>query len=138
MQQAIPYRTWPLVSTNNRIDILANVDNRSSSNSSRSDRIQGLVSENPVLVIGRLGCCMCHVVRRLLLGLGVNPAMYEVKEDEEVGVVEELAGVSGDQRLQFPAVFIGGKLVGGLDRLMAVHISGDLVPILKEAGALWL
>jgi hypothetical protein len=25
-----------------------------------------------------------------------------------------------------------------LDTLMAAHISGELVPILKEAGALWL
>jgi hypothetical protein len=29
-------------------------------------------------------------------------------------------------------------LFGGLDKLMAAHISGELVPILKEAGALWL
>lgn len=138
MHQAIPYRTWPLVSTISRIDALANIDNKSNNNNttaSSAERIRGLILENPVLVIGRHGCCMCHVVRRLLLGLGVNPSMYEVKDDEQVGVVQELAG---DQRLQFPAVFIGGRLVGGLDRLMAVHISGDLVPILKEAGALWL
>ena len=37
-----------------------------------------------------------------------------------------------------PAVFIGGKLVGSMDRVMASHISGSLVPLLKEAGALWL
>jgi hypothetical protein len=36
----------------------------------------------------------------------------------------------------FPAVFIGGRLVGGLDRLMAMHIAGELVPVLKQAGAL--
>ncbi|KAK1677119.1 hypothetical protein QYE76_037967 [Lolium multiflorum] len=38
----------------------------------------------------------------------------------------------------FLAVFIEGKLVGGLDRLMAKHIAGELVPVLKQAGALWL
>ncbi|MQL71411.1 hypothetical protein Taro_003742 [Colocasia esculenta] len=103
--------------------------------------IRSLVSENPVLVLSRRGCCMCHVVRRLLLGLGVNPTVCEVDEDrEETVVIEELTGAAADgrQAAQLPAVFIGGKYVGGLDRLMAAHISGELVPILKEAGALWL
>ncbi|MBA0689036.1 hypothetical protein Goari_006786 [Gossypium aridum] len=37
-----------------------------------------------------------------------------------------------------PVVFIGGKLIGSMDRVMASHINGTLVPLLKEAGALWL
>lgn len=81
---------------------------------------------------------MSHVVNSLLLGHGVNPVVYEVGEEEEAAVVEEIGRICTDQKLQFPAVFIGGRLVGGLDRLMALHISDDLVPILKEAGALWL
>jgi glutaredoxin 3 len=40
--------------------------------------------------------------------------------------------------VQFPVVFVGGKLFGGLERVMATHITGELVPILKDAGALWL
>lgn len=105
-----------------------------------------MVTENAVIVFARRGCCMSHVVKRLLLGLGTNPAVHEVEEREEVGVVRELEAIinanDGDDgnigKVQFPAVFIGGKLFGGLDRLMASHISGELVPILKQAGALWL
>jgi glutaredoxin 3 len=37
-----------------------------------------------------------------------------------------------------PVVFIGGKLVGSMDRVLAFHINGSLVPLLKDAGALWL
>lgn len=37
-----------------------------------------------------------------------------------------------------PVVFIGGKLVGAMDTVMASHINGNLVPLLKDAGALWL
>ena len=87
---------------------------------------------------------MSHVVKRLLLGLGVNPAVYEVEEKDEEGVARELEAIGGgvgdgdNNKVQFPAVFIGGKLFGGLDRIMATHISGELVPILKQAGALWL
>jgi glutaredoxin len=82
----------------------------------------------------------------LLLGLGVNPAVYEIDEADEISVLEELEMIGNDiggkgnnkKKVQFPALVIGGKLFGGLDTLMATHISGELVPILKEAGALWL
>nr|KYP51874.1 Glutaredoxin-C9 [Cajanus cajan] len=96
-----------------------------------------MVSENAVMIIGRRGCCMCHVVKRLLQGLGVNPPVYEVHEDHETAVARHLS-VSDAETLQFPAVFLAGKFFGGLERVMATHISGELVPILKDAGALWL
>ncbi|KAL3754670.1 hypothetical protein ACJRO7_001859 [Eucalyptus globulus] len=107
----------------------------------RPDGVREVVSENALIVVGRRGCCMAHVVKRLLLGLGVNPAVYEVDEEEEKGVADELeriGGGGGGGEVQFPAVFIGGRLFGGLDRVMATHISGELVPILRQAGALWL
>ncbi|KAL9327402.1 hypothetical protein ACSQ67_008047 [Phaseolus vulgaris] len=102
-----------------------------------------MVSENPVIVVGTQGCCMCHVVQKLLQGLGVNPPVYEVDEGEEDEVAMELSrkvvgGGDGGGRVQFPAVFVSGKYFGGLERVMAKHISGELVPILKDAGALWL
>ncbi|URD85729.1 GLutaRedoXin [Musa troglodytarum] len=81
---------------------------------------------------------MVHVVRRLLLGQGVNPVVCEVGEDaDEAAIMASLPPEAHDER-PTAAVFVGGRLVGGLDRLMAVHISGELVPILKRAGALWL
>lgn len=93
---------------------------------------------------------MGHVVKHLLLGHGVNPGVYEVDEKDEVCVVKQLESIgaaeeegdesvsSSSSTVQFPAVFIGGRLFGGLDRVMAAHITGELVPLLKEAGALWL
>ncbi|XP_020575251.1 LOW QUALITY PROTEIN: monothiol glutaredoxin-S3-like [Phalaenopsis equestris] len=104
------------------------------------------VAENPVVVLGMRGCCMVHVVRRLLQGQGVNPTVCEVGDDEEAAAVAgQIADGGGGggwgggpAEDPLPAVFSGGSLVGGLDRLMAVHISGELVPILRDAGALWL
>lgn len=96
--------------------------------------VRRAVAESPVLVVGRRGCCLIHVVKRLLQGLEVNPAVHEVAGEAALkGVVP-----AGGEAAALPAVFVGGKLLGGLDRLMAVHISGELVPILKKAGALWL
>ena len=90
-----------------------------------------------MLVVGRRGCYLSHVVKQLLQGLGVNPAMHEVTEEAELAAaVARNAG--GEAIVALLAVFVGGRNLGGLDRLMAVHISGELVPILKDAGALWL
>ncbi|CAL9059732.1 unnamed protein product [Musa banksii] len=106
--------------------------------------IRRAVEENPVVVVGRSGCCMVHVVRRLLHGQGVNPVVCEVGEDaDEAALVAGLQGADDDDDIDLaaaalPAVFVGGRLVGGLERLVAVHIAGELVPILKRAGALWL
>ncbi|KAJ9168786.1 hypothetical protein P3X46_020276 [Hevea brasiliensis] len=148
MQEAIPFRTYiPATATagdNRRFPqlggtatgvgnllVLANGENY----------VQKLVLENSVIVFGKRGCCMCHVVKKLLLGLGVNPTVFEVDEKEEAAVMNELSNINGGKiggEVQFPVVFVGGKLFGGLERVMATHISGELVPILKDAGALWL
>ncbi|KAF8107868.1 hypothetical protein N665_0116s0073 [Sinapis alba] len=105
------------------------------------ESIGTLVEENAVMVIGLRGCCMCLVVKRLLFGLGVNPAVLEVDEEREEEVMSELQKIGvegGRETVTLPAVYVGGRLFGGLDRVMATHISGELVPILKEVGALWL
>ncbi|OMO54000.1 Glutaredoxin [Corchorus capsularis] len=157
MQQAIPYKSWPLPygsATSHRApsSTIGHNNNNNNNNSnlvlsrgSGSKHMLNIVSENAVIVFARKGCCMSHVVRRLLLALGVNPAVYEIEEADEVDVLNELemicksdVGLGNDKKLQLPAVFIGGKLFGGLDRVMATHISGELVPVLKDAGALWL
>ncbi|XP_064972950.1 monothiol glutaredoxin-S3-like [Musa acuminata AAA Group] len=146
MQQAIPYgngRAWP-----SEVDLTSSDAPEFGESSKGVGEIKRAVEENPVVVVGRRGCCMVHVVRKLLLGQGVNPVVCEVGEDADeaalmAGLQEAGAGDSGLAQAKasgagLPAVFVGGRLVGGLDRLMAVHIAGELVPILKQAGALWL
>ncbi|CAN1123574.1 GRXC9 [Linum perenne] len=83
---------------------------------------------------------MTHVVKRLLLCIGVNPPVFEVDDENETRVLKELeTAMAGEAAaVQLPAVFIGGKLFGGLDKVMSSHITGELVPVLKQAGALWL
>ncbi|KAF8008015.1 hypothetical protein BT93_K1872 [Corymbia citriodora subsp. variegata] len=103
------------------------------------ERTRRAAAESAVVVFGKRGCCMSHVVNRLLQGHGANPAVREFGDEEEAAVVGELERISGGGGgIQFPAVFVGGKLFGGLDRVMTAHITGELVPVLKEAGALWL
>ncbi|XP_044963116.1 monothiol glutaredoxin-S9-like [Hordeum vulgare subsp. vulgare] len=138
MYQAIPYSAgrlaaWPRRSEQAEADGAAGQEG-APARGDGGEAVRRAVAESPVLVVGRRGCCLSHVVKRLLQGLGVNPAVHEVADEAELA-----AAVAGDEAVvALPAVFVGGRLLGGLDRLMAVHISGELVPILKDAGALWL
>ncbi|KAL5185418.1 Glutaredoxin-C6 [Glycine soja] len=92
-------------------------------------RIQRLISEHPVIIFTRSSCCMCHVMKKLLATIGVNPTVIEL-DDHEIAALP-----LPDHRT--PAVFIGGSSVGGLESLVALHVSGHLVPKLVQVGALW-
>uniref|UniRef100_A0A0E0P8F3 Glutaredoxin domain-containing protein n=1 Tax=Oryza rufipogon TaxID=4529 RepID=A0A0E0P8F3_ORYRU len=107
-----------------------------------AERVERLASESAVVVFSVSSCCMCHAVKRLFCGMGVHPAVHELDLDPRGRDLERalarLVGAGGGAAAAVPVVFIGGKLVGAMDRVMAAHINGSLVPLLKEAGALWL
>uniref|UniRef100_A0A0E0KPX5 Glutaredoxin domain-containing protein n=2 Tax=Poaceae TaxID=4479 RepID=A0A0E0KPX5_ORYPU len=118
-----------------------------------AERVERLASESAVVVFSVSSCCMCHAVKRLFCGMGVHPTVHELER-----ALARLVGYGGPATASppvvpvrlfcgmgvhptapvVPVVFIGGKLVGAMDRVMAAHINGSLVPLLKEAGALWL
>ncbi|GER31757.1 glutaredoxin [Striga asiatica] len=108
-------------------------------------KVRDVVAENAVVVFARESCCMCHVVKLLLHGHGVSPVIRLVSEGDEADVRRELSeflrrsgGGGAAAPPQLPAVFVGGELLGGVDQIMGAHISGELVPRLRAARALWL
>ncbi|KAL6874377.1 hypothetical protein ACP4OV_013397 [Aristida adscensionis] len=113
-----------------------------------AERVERLASESAVVVFSVSSCCMCHAVKRLFCGMGVHPTVHELDLDPRGRELERAlahlvagggAAASGPTAPPVvPVVFIGGRLVGAMDRVMAAHIGGSLVPLLKEAGALWL
>ncbi|EYU37410.1 hypothetical protein MIMGU_mgv1a023394mg [Erythranthe guttata] len=102
------------------------------------ERVVRLASGSAVVVFSVSTCCMCHAVKRLFCGMGVSPTVYELDQDPRGKEIERVLSQLLGGGSAVPVVFIGGKLVGAMDRVMASHISGNLVPLLKEAGALWL
>ncbi|KAI3905519.1 hypothetical protein MKW92_042813 [Papaver armeniacum] len=112
--------------------------------SSAFEVIQRVASENAVVIFSMSNCCMCHAIKRLLCGMGVNPTVYELDGDSitgkqiEIALMRLLSASGCSSNSAVPVVFIGGKLIGAMDRVMASHINGSLVPLLKDAGALWL
>nr|GMD06371.1 glutaredoxin-C9-like [Ipomoea batatas] len=106
------------------------------------ERVRSLASGNAVVIFTLSGCCMCHVVKQLLFGLGVGPTIVELDRDahgrEIYDLLLNLPGSAPGQQQPVPAVFVGGRFLGGIDTVMGCHINGTLVPLLKDAGALWL
>ena len=96
-----------------------------------AERVGRLVRESPVVVFARRGCYMAHVMRRLLAAVGAHATVIEL---EGGAAEEEEAALGGGAAL--PALFVGGDPVGGLEGLMGLHLSGRLVPRLREVGAL--
>ncbi|XVF89075.1 hypothetical protein PTKIN_Ptkin19aG0101600 [Pterospermum kingtungense] len=106
---------------------------------SAETRIRRLISEHPVIIFSRSSCCMCHVMRKLLATIGVHPTVIELDDHEIASLPPPPAHEDSDVSFKnpAPAVFIGGTSVGGLESLVALHLSGHLVPKLVEVGALW-
>ncbi|KAK5792351.1 hypothetical protein PVK06_033465 [Gossypium arboreum] len=103
--------------------------------------VKQLASSNAVVLFSTSGSdCMCTVAKRLLLGLGVAPITIELDHHvagPDIQAVLSRLAVDGS-RQPIPAVFVGGKFLGGIETLIASHINGTLIPLLKDAGALWL
>ncbi|TYJ02308.1 hypothetical protein E1A91_A13G218800v1 [Gossypium mustelinum] len=106
-------------------------------------RIRRLISEHPVIIFSRSSCCMCHVMKKLLVTIGVHPTVIQL-DDHEIASLPlpplpppPTTGHGGiSSRNPVPAMFIGGSCVGGLESLVALHLSGHLIPKLIEVGAL--
>ena len=95
-------------------------------------RVGRLVRESPVVIFARRGCYMAHVMKRLLAAVGAHATVIEL----DAGAADELAAAAEAGRGAVPALFVGGAPVGGLEGLMDLHLSGRLVPRLREVGAL--
>jgi glutaredoxin 3 len=91
-----------------------------------AERVGRLVLESPVVIFARRGCYMAHVMKRLLAAVGAHATVIEL----DAGAEELAAAAEASGHGAVPALF-----VGGLEGLMGLHLSGRLVPRLREAGA---
>ncbi|XP_010273480.1 PREDICTED: monothiol glutaredoxin-S2-like [Nelumbo nucifera] len=103
------------------------------------DRVLALASEAPVVIFSQSSCCMCHTVKTLFYDYGVNPAIYELDLDPRGREIERALLKLGCNP-SVPAVFIGGRLVGGAREVMIhqLNISPTLRNLLIGAGAIHL
>ncbi|KAJ4823092.1 Monothiol glutaredoxin-S2 [Turnera subulata] len=100
------------------------------------DRVTKLASERPVVVFSRSTCYMCHTIKALFSDFGANPAVHELDQMPRGREIEQALARQGYPTV--PVVFIGGELVGGANEVMSLHLNRSLIPMLKNAGALWV
>ena len=70
----------------------------------------------------------CRRARRLLRRKGYAFEEIDVGVDE--GLLVSLSEVTG-KKILLPLVFLGGRLVGGLDEIVALERSGDLERLVR-------
>lgn len=99
------------------------------------DKITRLASEKGVVIFSKSSCCLCYAVNILFQELGVSPVVHEIDQDPE-GREMEKALMRLGCNAPVPAVFIAGKLVGSTNEVMSLHLSGNLIPLLKPYQAL--
>jgi len=97
------------------------------------DMIEQKNRDNAVVVYSKTWCPYCGQVKGLFQQLGVEIKAVELDQlVEEMDVQDALYEMTGQRTV--PNVFIGGKHIGGCDDTVALHRSGGLLQLLKEAG----
>ncbi|GAB2301675.1 Monothiol glutaredoxin-S9 [Dionaea muscipula] len=99
------------------------------------DKVTRLALENGIVIFSKSSCCLWYTLNFLFQGLGVNPLVYEIDKDPE-GKEMEKAIMRLGCNAAAPAVFISGKLIGSTNEIMSLHLSGQLIPMLKPYQAL--
>ncbi|KAI8574675.1 hypothetical protein RHMOL_Rhmol01G0372900 [Rhododendron molle] len=99
--------------------------------------VMDLVGQRPLVIFSKSNCCICYSITQLFHGFGANPAIYELDQLQNGKQLErELVGLGGQPSV--PAVFIGGKLVGGSNEIMSLQVRGELKSELLRAKAIHL
>ncbi|KAI4303201.1 hypothetical protein MLD38_038861 [Melastoma candidum] len=101
------------------------------------DRVTSMVSERPVVIFSKSTCYMCHTVITLFREFGVDTTIHELEKVPRGREIEQALSRLGCNPV-VPAVFIGGRLVGGANEVMSLHLSRSLIPLLQSAGAIWV
>ncbi|XP_047180224.1 glutaredoxin-C5-like [Vigna umbellata] len=87
-----------------------------------------LASENAVVIFSVSTCCMCHAIKRLFCGMGVNPTVHELD-----GTPEARTGTCLMRLLVLPSGVLSVMAASCRTwQSMACHINATIVHRLKE------
>lgn len=103
-------------------------------------RTNGLINDNPVLMLSFTTCPFCVKAKAVLDGVNAKYTVIELDADPDGKAIRaELGDLIG--RTSVPAIWIGQEFVGGcndgpMGGLMKLDEAGKLEGLLKEAGAI--
>ena len=99
--------------------------------------ITSMVAEKPVVIFSKSTCCLSHSMTSLIRSFGANPTVHELDEMANGQQIESALLQMGCQP-SVPAVFIGQRFIGGSKKIMSLHLRNELIPLLMNAGAIWI
>ncbi|GKG50316.1 monothiol glutaredoxin-S2-like protein [Tanacetum coccineum] len=85
--------------------------------------IIALVNGRSMVIFSKSSCCMSHTIKTLISSLGQQ-------------LEKELRGLWCTPSV--PAVFTRQELIGDANKIMNLHLKGQLVPLLLKANAIWV
>ncbi|XP_042872148.1 thioredoxin reductase 1, cytoplasmic-like [Penaeus japonicus] len=97
-----------------------------------SGTVEKFIKENKVMVFSKSYCPFCHKVKALFKQLNVNYGVLELDLIEDGAQVQEALIAKSGQRT-VPNVFINGEHLGGADKTIETHTSGELLPLINKA-----
>lgn len=98
----------------------------------------GLVKDKAVVIFSKSSCYMSHTVKTLISSYGAYVTEYEIDAIPNGKVIEKALAQNFGQRGNVPVIFIGQKFIGGTNEIMSLQVRGQLVPLLREARAIWV
>ncbi|GMH31016.1 hypothetical protein Nepgr_032859 [Nepenthes gracilis] len=101
------------------------------------DILRLLIDERAVVIFSRSTCGICYSMKQLISSYGANPTVYELDEMANGREIERALQALGCQPT-VPAVFIGQRFIGGANEVISLQVQGGLVPLLLDAGAIWI
>ncbi|KAJ6680211.1 MONOTHIOL GLUTAREDOXIN-S6 [Salix purpurea] len=78
------------------------------------DAVNSMIQEKPVVIFSKSSCCMSHSIESLMRGFGANPTIYQLDQ------------IPNGQQIERELV------------VMSLLVQNQLVPLLKQAGAIWI
>uniref|UniRef100_M1AT31 Glutaredoxin n=1 Tax=Solanum tuberosum TaxID=4113 RepID=M1AT31_SOLTU len=94
--------------------------------------VQRMTREHGVVIFSKSTCCLSYAVSILFQDLGVIPYVCEIDHESDGKEMEKaLIRMGVNSSFMFPAVFIGGLLVGSTNEVMSLHLQGSLIKLIK-------
>ncbi|GAB5365001.1 hypothetical protein AAMO2058_001018600 [Amorphochlora amoebiformis] len=100
--------------------------------------VQKLIQNSPALIFSIPGCAFSKKAKDLLKITGAKYTEVEIDKEQNKEMCKELMELTS--RTSFPSIFVGKKFIGGCNDgfpgIIPLHNKGELIPMLRKAGAL--
>ena len=98
------------------------------------DRLKNLIAREPLLLLSKSYCGYCRRAKQTLALYPETKSMMVVELDQDPdGDALQSAALQLTKQSTVPNLFVGGRSLGGNDRIQLLHSRGELAGLLRAA-----